>query len=127
MKEIRKFTIRNRLQSIGFAFRGLVDIYTSEHNLWIHTFAAILAVLLGLILGVNRYEWIVISFAIGMVFSAEVFNSAIERMVNYFCPDKDIRAGEVKNISAAAVLITAVISLIAGLLIFVPKIISIIK
>jgi diacylglycerol kinase len=127
MKDKRRFTFKNIIKSFRYAFKGLNDVFTSEHNLWIHTVAAIVAVVLGIILGINRYDWIVITLATGMVFTAELFNSAVERMVNYFCPDKDVRAGVVKNISAAAVLITAIISLIAGLLIFVPKIISLLK
>ncbi len=124
MSETRKFTPGGRLRSIRYALRGLIDVYTAEHNLWIHTIAAVIAILLGIILEINRYEWIVITIAIGMVFSAEFFNSAVERMVDYFCQAKDIRAGIIKNISAAAVLITAMISLIAGLIIFIPKIID---
>ncbi len=123
MKKSKNFTIRARLRSFRFAIKGLIVLFPSEHNLWIHSLAAVVAILLGVILNVNRYEWIAIIIAIGMVFSAEIFNSAIERIVDYFSPERDDKAGMIKNISAAAVLVTAIASLITGLIIFLPRII----
>jgi len=58
---------------------------------------------------------------IGGVFVAELFNSAIESLVDLISPDFNKKAGMIKDMAAGAVLISAVTALVAGLIIFIPK------
>lgn len=67
-------------------------------------------------------EWIMIVFAIGFVFAAEAFNTAIEIWVDKLQPDFDPKAGRAKDLAAAAVLIAAISAATVGLIIFIPKI-----
>ena len=65
-------------------------------------------------------EWIAVILCIGMVIGAELFNSAIERIVDLVSPQRHPLAGQIKDIAAGAVLICALTALIIGLIIFIP-------
>ena len=120
-----RFSIKKRLKSFGFACNGIARTIVSQHNMWIHLVAALLVVASGFLLKINRVEWLFVIFAIGMVLSAEIFNSAIEVLTDLVSPGKDPKAGLVKDMAAGAVLVAAITSAVIGLLIFAPKIIAI--
>lgn len=67
-------------------------------------------------------EWLIIILFFGLVMSLELLNTAIEKLSDAFQPEKDTRIGVVKDASAAAVLWASIMALIAGFLIFIPKI-----
>lgn len=121
-----KFSVRKRLKSFVYAFNGLKVMLREEHNARIHLAAAILAVSLGVILKISWPEWIFLSIVIGVVFTAELFNSAIEHLCDHLSPEQNARIKKVKDLSAAAVLVSAIAALVTGCLIFLPKIISLI-
>jgi len=123
MKET-KFSITKRLKSFDYAFNGLKILFREEHNSWIHLVATGIVILASIYLGLNIYEWIVIIFCIGLVFTAEIFNTAIENIADFQTTEKNNKIKTIKDLSAAAVLISALTALIVGLIIFVPKIIS---
>ncbi len=122
---MEKFSFRKRAKSFGYAGKGLKSFITKEHNAWIHSAATILVILAGIILHISIHEWIIIIICIGGVFSAEAFNTAIERLVNLVSPDYNKTAGDVKDIAAGAVLIWAIAAAIIGMIIFVPKFIQV--
>jgi diacylglycerol kinase len=74
----------------------------------------------GILFGIDRNEWLFVILCIGTVFITEILNTAIENMVDMISPQPGEKAGIVKDISAGAVLVSAVISVIAGLIIFLP-------
>jgi diacylglycerol kinase (ATP) len=116
-----RFTISSRLRSFNYAFHGLASAFRQEHNLWIHTLAAIAAITMGCILKISAGEWMVIILVIGGVFVAELLNAAIESLVDLISPAFNKKAGTIKDMAAAAVLMTAIVALVTGLIIFVPK------
>ena len=116
------FSLKKRIQSFGYAFRGLRDLFIYEHNAWIHLIAAICAVVLGFLYKISIHEWIALSGVIGFVFAMEIVNSAIEKLADVVDSQKNEKIRLVKDLSAAAVLVSAIISVIVGLLIFLPKI-----
>ncbi len=118
----QKFSIKKRLKSFKYAINGLKILFRDEHNSKIHLVAMIIAIILGFILKVSEIEWIVIVLVIGFVFSIEIINSAIEYLADFISPDYHEIIEKVKDLSAAAVLISALISLIAASIIFIPKI-----
>ncbi|MFH0894018.1 MAG: diacylglycerol kinase family protein [Bacteroidota bacterium] len=120
----QKFTLKKRLKSFTYAFNGMRILFRDEHNARIHLLAAVCAIASGVILKINLTEWIIICFAIGFVFAAEIFNSAIEKLCDFVSPGKDERIKKIKDLSAFAVLFSAATALIAGLIIFLPKIIA---
>ena len=72
----------------------------------------------------DKYEWCIILFAIGLVIMAEIFNTAIEALTDIVSPNFNLIAKRVKDMSAAAVLIAAIMAAIAGAIVFIPKIIG---
>ena len=107
----------------SFAFSGIWEAIKAERNIKIHLFLATLAILLGLILGINRLEWLVIILIISAVLVAEILNSAIEEICNIIKRENHLDYQETKFIrdaSAGAVLILAIASVIIGAIIFLP-------
>ena len=125
MKKQAKFTLKSRLNSFYFAFSGLKTVFNEEANFRIHLIAAGFAVLLGLLLKITKFEWISIVFAIGIVFVSEIINSSIERLADIISPEKNQKIKKLKDLSAAAVLVSAITALIIGLIIFLPKLLTI--
>lgn len=125
MAESKKpFSIKNRLKSFKYAFNGLRVLFKDEHNARIHLFVTIIVFLLGLWLDISGVEWLVILLLIAIVFSLEIINSSIERICDYLSPKIDDRIKKIKDLSSAAVLVSAIISVVCGLIIFVPKLLS---
>ncbi len=120
---MEKFSFKKRAKSFVYAGKGLKSFICKEHNAWIHCVATIVAITLGTVLHISTNEWIAIIICIGIVFAAEAFNTAIERLVNLVSPDYNKTAGDVKDIAAGAVLICAIAAAIVGLIIFLPKLI----
>ena len=118
----QKFSIKKRFKSFSYAFGGLKTALKEEHNARIHIAAALLALLFAFLLDINKYEWIAVIFAIGLVFAMELVNSAIENTADFISLEKHDTIRKIKDLSAAAVLVSAVAALIIGLLIFLPKI-----
>lgn len=121
MSDRNKFSLAKRFKSFKYAFRGLATLIKEEHNLRVHIFAAFLVTVFGIIYDISASEWILITICVGMVVSAEIFNSAIEKIADRITREHDERIGKIKDIAAAGVLVTAVVSVIAGLMIFLPK------
>lgn len=119
-----KFSIAKRLKSFTYAFNGLRILLLEEHNSRIHLTAAICVVAAGILFHISPLEWVAVIFAIGMVFSGEIFNSAIEDLADVVCPERDERIKKVKDLSAAAVLVSAITALVIGLIIFIPKLMA---
>lgn len=109
-------------KSLCCAFNGIKKAFQTERNLRFHFFVAIIVTFLGIILSLSILEWVGILFCIGLVICAELFNTAIEKLVDLVSPQFDKKAGLVKDISAGVVLFAAIISIIIGLIIFLPKI-----
>lgn len=94
----------------------------TQHNAWIHSIAALTVIVAGFYFSVSRAEWALIVFAIGMVFAAETFNTAIEMLVDKISPEQNEVAGKIKDLAAGAVLFSAIAAAIIGVLIFWPRV-----
>ena len=104
------------------AFVGLVFLIKNENNLKFQLVLFFVVIFLGAILDLNRYDWICILLISAVVFVAEGLNSAIEKLADMVDLNYNPQIKTIKDISAAAVLIAALISIIVGLLIFYPHI-----
>lgn len=120
----QKFSIKKRLKSFTYAWNGLKVLVKEEHNFRIHIVVTIGVVIFAILLKISVYEWIAIMLAIGLVIATEIMNSAIENMADFVSPEKHEMVKKIKDISAAGVLICAVVTLLVGLIIFLPKIIA---
>ena len=114
------------LRGLGFAISGIAYAFRSQMNMRFHVFAAFLAVIFSIILRIAPLEWCVILFCIGSVLAAELINTSLELNVDLSSPEYNEKAGQAKDLAAAAVLTVSVISAVIGSIIFVPKIINLI-
>lgn len=126
-KENKK-SIGRFFKSFKFSFEGMRYAFYHEQNLIVMFLMAIIAIVLGLVLKVNYVETLVIILLIGIVISLEMINTAIEAVVDLHDGDKKSKMGKVaKDSASGAVAFMSVIALIVGLMIFVPKIIDLLK
>ncbi len=109
------------LNSFSYAFSGLVYAFKTQLNFKIHCVVAVLVIALGVYSKLALAEWLWIIFAIGLVVIIELLNTAIEVLVDLISPQKQPKAGVIKDVAAAAVLVSALTAVIIGLCIFVPK------
>ena len=113
--------------SFYYAIKGWGHALKTELNLKFDVLVAILTIVLGIVFKISINEWMICITLIGLVLSAELMNTAIETVVDMFTREKNELAGKAKDISAGAVLILAIASAIVGGIIFIPKIIELIK
>lgn len=119
--------IKRRLNSFGYAVQGLSSAFRSEINLRWHVLSAGLVIAMGLYVGLTGTEWALISLAIGLVWMAELFNTAIEVVVNLVSPGRHPLAGKAKDIAAGAVLIASLTAAAIGTFIFFPHVADLLK
>ncbi|MGG0716448.1 diacylglycerol kinase family protein [Robertmurraya massiliosenegalensis] len=120
----RPFKSKGVLQSFYYAYDGIKHTLVTERNMRIHMFISMLVIALGLILKITSLEWMFILFAVGGVISLELINTAIERLVDLATSEYHPLAKQAKDIAAGAVLVYALLSVIIGLMIFLPKLIE---
>lgn len=123
-KKVIKAKTKKLINSFKYALEGIATSFKTETNMKIHILMTILVLILGLFLKISKMEWITCIFAITMVISAELFNTAIETIVDMITIEKNEKAKIAKDVSAGAVLVTAIGAAVVGLIIFVPKIIE---
>ena len=114
-------TLRKRAKSFGYAGKGLLAALRTQHNLWIHLGLTVIAVVMGFLFKISRSEWCFVIFAIGFVIASELFNTAVEWLVDLVSPEWNEKAGKIKDVAAGAVLVSAITALVIGLIIFLPK------
>ena len=112
------------INSFKYAIEGIISSFKTERNMKIHVLAMIVVIALGLFFKLNKVEWCFIISAIASVISAELFNTAIETVVDMVSPERNPKAKLVKDIAAGAVLVVAIGAAIIGFIIFGPKVIN---
>lgn len=110
------------IRGFGYAFSGLATAAKTQLNFRVHLVAALIAVYTGYALHVAASEWLWIGFCIALVLMAELLNTALEFLTDLVSPEYNKTAGHVKDMGAAAVVIAALFALVAGAIIFLPKI-----
>jgi diacylglycerol kinase len=106
------------VRSFGFAMKGLKAALMEQPNLRIHILIAIIVIVLGFYFGVTPVEWVLLLILIGLVISAELFNTALENLTDLVTSDYHPLAGKAKDIAAAAVLVLSTVSAVEGFIIF---------
>lgn len=97
---------------------GIKMFIRQEHNAQIHMLAAIVVAILGFVLKLSCLEWIAILIVIAMVFIAEILNTAIERLCDFIQPEHSQTIKEIKDLAARAVLISAMLAVAIGIILF---------
>lgn len=110
--------------SFKYALEGIIEALREEPNLKFHLSAALVVIGGGFLLGISKNDWILVLILIGLVISLELTNTAIETVVDSFVDREHPAAKTVKDISAGAVLIVAIVAIIVGIIVFSPYIIN---
>lgn len=113
--------IKKRMQSFGYALKGIIDLFSHHPNAQIHLFLTTIVVILSFYLELSPVEWCIIIFCIIIVLALEAINSAIEYLADRITKEQDPLIGKAKDIAAAAVLLGAIGTCLIGLIIIVPK------
>lgn len=117
-----KFSVKARFKNFIYAFAGIKSFVTFQHNAWIHLMGTIFVIFLAVVFHVTYADTIALSFAVGFVWVSELFNTAIEKIMNFISVEKNPEIKIIKDLSAAAVLVTAITALVVGCIVFIPKI-----
>jgi diacylglycerol kinase (ATP) len=112
----------NLLRSFNWAFDGVVHALRHERNMWVHFAIAGLVLAAALFFALTRLEVVALFVAISFVLITEMFNTAVEHIVDLITDQEDPRAKIAKDVAAGAVLIAAVNAIAVAYLIFYDKI-----
>ena len=119
--------IKDRIASFRNAFNGIALLLTSQTNARLHLIATVVVIALGYYFQISINEWMLITLAIAMVFSAELFNTAIERLSDVIDPEYNPNIKAIKDLAAGGVLITALGAAILGIILFGSRIIQVLS
>jgi len=122
--EQEKFSLKKRILSFKYAINGIKILFREEPNAKIHLFVTICVLVAGFAFQISRSEWIAVILCIGLVIALESLNSTIENMADFISPEKHEMIKKVKDLAAGAVLIGAIVSVVVGMIVFLPKIIK---
>ena len=109
------------LKSFVYAFNGLSYAFKTQLNFRLHCFATVVVVLLGLYTKLNLVEWLFVTISTAVVMVLELVNTAIEKIVDFISPQQNPKAGVIKDVAAAAVLVASIMAMTVGLIIFASK------
>lgn len=108
------------ISRVRFAMKGWSAFFRNEKNGKIQAVVAVMVVAAGGYFGISTTEWMVLLLCVGLVLSLEMVNTAIEKLADQTHPEQHPQIGVVKDVAAGAVLWASVISVVIGLLIFLP-------
>ena len=111
---------RSRIRSFQYAFSGWGYVLRTQRNAWIHSVISIFVIILAFLLRISTRDWAILLLTICMVWMAEFINTSIEAIINLASPQIHPLAKIGKDVGAAAVLISALTSILVGLLILGP-------
>ena len=123
----QKYKAESFFKSQGHARSGIKLIFKNERNFRIDLLFALVGVLAGIAFKISHNDWIAISLVISMVLVAETMNSAIEALCDTVSLDYKVNIKYAKDVSAGAVLVSALVSVITGLIVFMPYLIDVVQ
>lgn len=115
--------MRHHTVSFKHAFEGIIYVFKSQPNFRIHTIATIIVLFLSWYLGVTQAELIILLFTIMLVLVTEMLNTAIESMTDLITQERRVQAKIAKDVAAGMVLMSAILAVIVGSVIFLPYLI----
>jgi len=118
-----KISLRKILKSFQYSFHGL-KIHSQQHNFRAMLMSALFVILLGFILQVSYFEWLLLILIMSIVLSLEALNTSLEKALDYLEPHFSDKIRMLKDLMAGGVAIAIFTSIIIGLMIFLPKIID---
>lgn len=120
--KLKQKGIKRLFKSFTFALEGIIYAFKYEQNIIVHSIICIATIILGIILKLNYYEWLICLILFGLVIATELINTSIEATIDLITDKKHPLAKIAKDTASAAVFTFAITAVIAGLMIFIPKI-----
>jgi diacylglycerol kinase len=119
--------VRKVWRSFGFAGEGIIALFRYENNAKVHLLIAIIVILAGVWLELSRTEWAIILTQIGLVWAAEAFNTAIEKLCDFVSPGIHPQIKAIKDLSSGAVFILAIAAVLVGFFILGGKLLTLVQ
>ncbi len=124
MQESKESFIKNRVKSIGYAYRGALLLIKTEASIKVQFSIAVIIVILGFYFNISSTEWMLQLLALGLVISIEAANTAIEKIADFIHPEYHKKIGVIKDVAAGAVFFSALFASAIGFIIYLPKLIG---
>jgi diacylglycerol kinase (ATP) len=112
--------IKGRIKSVKYATKGAFFLITTEHSIMLQLSAGIAVTAIGFVIDITKFEWITQTLTIGIVLCAEGLNTAIEGVCDFVHPEHHEKIGKIKDVSAGAVVFTAIAALVIFCIIYLP-------
>lgn len=112
------------MRSFGYAWQGAVTLLRTQHNMWIHLAATVGAIAAGFFFAISRVDWALVVLAIGLVWMAEAFNTAIEFLCDEVSLEHREGLGRAKDVAAFGVLCAAITAAVIGAVVFGPHVVA---
>lgn len=116
-----KTYIGKHIKGGGYALKGAWLLLKNEASIQVQTGIGIFMTIVGFYVGISPTEWMLQTFAIGMVLSIEGLNTAVEEIADFIHPEFHKKIGFIKDIAAGAVFMAAMAAIIIGCIIYIPK------
>ncbi len=113
--------IGKRLKGFRYAFMGAWMLIQKEASIQVQAVIAVGITIAGFLFDISATEWIMQTFAIGLVMSIEGLNTAIEAMADFVHPDYHKKIGYIKDVAAGAVFFAAIAAVVIACIIYIPK------
>lgn len=120
----QEFSLRSRVRSFRFAMDGISSFFQREHNAWLHLMATVVVFTLAALVPVTKTELLALVFAIGLVWVAEIFNTCIERVMDFVSEHQHPQIKFIKDLAAGGVLVAAITAVVTAAIVFIPKLIN---
>jgi len=112
--------INKHLKSYRYGLKGIYTAFREENNMRFHLLAAIAVLILNMVLGINKTDWLITLILVGLAWSAEVFNTALETLADRVTKEQDPLIAKVKDLASGAVLIMSGFAVICAFIIYLP-------
>lgn len=113
--------LTGRLKSVGYAYKGMIKLITTEHSVMVQSSVGVLMAIAGIYFNITTTEWMMQIFALGLVLSIEGLNTAVEKIADFIHPEYHEKIGFIKDIAAGSVFFAALTAMAVAGLIYVPK------
>ena len=110
--------LKKRLKSFAYALAGIGAAFKSQAHIRLHVLSTVLVLILSFYFKIERWEWCIVLLTIGLVFSLEMINSAIEKLCDFVSEEKHEFIKYIKDVAAGAVLVAAIMAFFVGIIIF---------
>ncbi|MXN89936.1 diacylglycerol kinase family protein [Flavobacterium sp. Sd200] len=114
--------VRGRLKSVEYSIKGAWKLVTSEHSIMVQFSLGIAVTFAGFYFDISATEWMLQTFAIGLVLAIEGANTAVEKICDFVNPDFNPKIGFIKDVASGAVFFAAIAAVIVGTIIYYPKV-----